>query len=69
MLPTIAIDGTNLSDLFFNADNVNYAAACKNPTVDFALHKALLEDAQIFAELLGYPELAEQLQEDFLNRL
>lgn len=72
-LPSLNISGNVLSDLFFNADKPNYIAHCHRYQ-DYAGNEpatraAIMQDANEFAVMIGRPDLAADLVEDFFSRL
>lgn len=66
MLNSISLTGVQVSDLFFNHQNVNYSLAIEH---DLPLEEAIRKDAEGFAELIGDQVSVEALVRDFISRL
>ena len=66
----ITINETQLSDLFFNHDNLAMidAYAGNEPPSEEEVQEALKKDAEKFSELLGGQVTPEWLVEDFNKR-
>lgn len=69
-LPSVTINGTALSDLFFNAEhpNLDLAHPAGEPPTNEEYRDALFKDALDFASLLDDQVTAEQLVADFMAR-
>lgn len=66
MSNSITLTGIQVSDLFFNHQNVNYSLAIE---YDLPLEEAVRKDAEGFAELIGGQVEVESLVKDFMGRL
>ena len=70
MLNAIVLSGTQVSDLFFNHENVNLAHALSvgNDSTK-QIEEAVRKDAKSFSEFIGGQISAEDLAKDFISRL
>lgn len=71
-LPSITITGGQLSDLFFNAEHLNYDRVDRseiNNNVAQDLAEAIQKDAEFFSDLVGNAVSPRALAEDFVHRL